>query len=129
LQEPLRFGLQDSKAEVHPGTAHGEVRHFDFTLDVKGASTSPPVFTGVFAHGPPAARFLYLSWKREGTHAAPWGWRIKIPLSGIGWAEIRAAEQPGKCLEANVVGRRPHKTEPITWRVRAVSPPAVTGSA
>jgi hypothetical protein len=52
-------------------------------------------------------------------HAHPWGWRIKIPLSGIGWAEIRAAEKPGKCLVANVLGRRPHTTDAIKWRVGA----------
>ena len=126
LSEPLRFGLQDTKAEVHPGTAAADgTRHFDLSLDVKGTDPAPPVFTGAFAHGPPTGRFLYLSWKREGTHAAPWGWRIKIPLSGIGWPEIRAAEKPGQCLEANVIGRRPHKTEPIKWRLETASvPPA-----
>jgi Family of unknown function (DUF5990) len=27
-----------------------------------------PVFTGTFAHGPPAGRFLYLSWKLVAAH-------------------------------------------------------------
>jgi hypothetical protein len=75
------------------------------------------VFRSAFAHGPPAARFVYLSWKREDTHQHPWGWRIKIPLSGIGWAEIRAAEKPDKCLAADVTGRRPHASEAINWQV------------
>jgi len=122
LREPLRFGLQDSKGEVHPGAMQPDgLLHFHLTLEVKAASDSaPPIFSGAFAHGPPNGRFLYLSWKREGKHDAPWGWRIKIPLSGVGWSEIRAAEKPGIVLEANVVGRRPHKTEAINWRsVRA----------
>jgi len=130
LDEPLRFGLQDANGEVQPGTAKpGGVRHFDFSLDVKGTDAAgPPSFSGAFAHGPPSGRFLYLSWKRAGKHVAPYGWRIKVPLSGIGWAEIRAAEKPGKCLQANVVGRRPHKIEAVKWRLEKApdtpTPPA-----
>lgn len=71
------------------------------------------MFTGAFAHGPAAGRFLYLSWKREGVHEHPWGWRIKIPVAGIDWAKIRAAEKPGKRLAADVIGRGPH-----TFRAR-----------
>jgi hypothetical protein len=119
LDQSLRFGLQDSKGEVHPGiTRPGEARSFDLILEVmEGGDAGQPMFRGAFAHGPPAGRFLYLSWKREGGHEHPWGWRIKIPLSGIGWAEVRAAAIPGKCLAANVTGRRPHASEPINWRV------------
>jgi hypothetical protein len=119
LCEPLRFGLQDSKGNVHAGIAQpGGTQNFDLVLEIKeGAEAVQPVFRGGFAQGPPAGRFLYLSWKREGEPEHPWGWRIKIPLSGIGWADIRAAEKPGKCLAANVIGRRPHATEAINWRV------------
>ena len=96
LPETLRFGLQDAQGEVHPGlTQPGEARNFDFVLEVSEAKDAgKPVFRGAFAHGPPAGRFIYLSWKREGEHEHPWGWRIKIPLSGIGWDEICAAERP-----------------------------------
>jgi hypothetical protein len=119
LDEPLRFGLQDSKNEVHPGiTRPGGSQNFELTLEVsEGGQEGQPVFRSAFAHGPPAARFLYLSWKREGAHQHPWGWRIKIPLSGIGWAEIWAAEKPDKCLVADVTGRRPHASEAINWQV------------
>lgn len=116
--ETLRFGLQDSKGEVHPGATRPDgTLHFDLTLDIKpGAAASEPIFTGPFAHGPPAGRFLYLSWKREGKSEAPWAWRIKIPLSGIGWPEIRAAGKSSGRLEANVIGRRPHASDAIKWR-------------
>ena len=122
LDEPMRFGLQDAKGEVHPGLRKsGNTRHFDLTLEVRGDDKGgPPGLRGPFAHGPPADRFLYLSWKREGKHAAPWAWRIKIPLSGIGWAEIRAAEKPGNCLVANVTGRRPHASAAIQWQIETV---------
>ena len=67
---------------MRPGiAAPGKAKHFDLTRE--SAETGRPVFRGEFAHGPPAGRFLdlsfyYLSWKREGEHANPWGWRIKI---------------------------------------------------
>jgi hypothetical protein len=118
LSEPLRFGLQDAKGEVHPGLeAPGAPRNFDFALDVSG--DEKPVFRGSFAHGAPSVRFVYLSWKRVGEHAHPWGWRIKIPLAGITWDDIAAAEAPGMCLAANVVGRKPHTSQPVTWQVMA----------
>jgi hypothetical protein len=125
LTGPLRFGVQDTNGEVHaPSGTSGETRHFDLALEVRGGDeTSMPVLSGAFAHGPPAGRFLYLSWKREGKHDAPWAWRIKVPLSGIGWGDIRAAEKDGRRLEANVVGRRPHSTDAIEWRlVKSRSP-------
>jgi hypothetical protein len=122
LDEPMRFGVQDTKDGIHPGLIEpGEARPFDLTLDVRGDETNPPVFSGSFAHGPPSSRFLYLSWKREGQHEHPWCWRIKIPLSGIGWTEIRVAEQAGKCIAANVIGRRPHTRDTITWRVEPLA--------
>ena len=122
LDEPLRFGLQDAKGDVHPGLIPpGAPRNFDLVLEVReGDDADEPIFRGAFAHGPPAARFVYLSWRRQGEHDHPWAWRIKIPLSGIGWAEIHAAEKPGKCLSANVIGRLPHSSEPIKWRIEAV---------
>ena len=48
LDEPLRFGLQDSKGEVHPGiTQPGEARNFDLILEVTGdEDAGRPVFRG-----------------------------------------------------------------------------------
>jgi hypothetical protein len=122
VPEPVRFGLQDSKGEVHSGVMRPDgSQQFDFSLEIKGGSDADrPVFGGAFAHGPPTARFLYLSWKRERKHDAPWAWRLKVPLSGIGAAEIRAAGKPGACFEADVNGRRPHKVEAVQWRVGAL---------
>jgi hypothetical protein len=120
LDEPLRFGLQDSKGEVHAGTTPpggAGAQEFDFSVEIREGAAGQPVFRGSFVHGPPAARFIYLSWKREGDHEHPWGWRIKIPLSRIGWSDIRAAEKPGNYLVANVIGRRPHSSEEVTWQI------------
>jgi hypothetical protein len=79
VDEAMRFGLQDARGQVHPGImqANGAL-HFHLTLDVKGqAGAGQPVFGGAFAHGSPAGRFLYLSWKREMIIDAMWVWRIK----------------------------------------------------
>jgi hypothetical protein len=117
--EPVDFGLQDKRSDIHAGKpSKGGRLRFDVELEIRpGASSDPPVFSGPFAHGPPAARFLYLSWKKQGHHAHPWAWRIKIPLAGIGWSFIRQARESGQCVEADVVGRRPHVTEAIRWRL------------
>ena len=119
LNEALTFGVQDVKGGVHPGTVQADGKqHFDVDLDLRTSETDRPVFSGPFAHGSPASRFLYLSWKREEAAAAPWGWRIKIPLAPIGWAEVREAERDGMTLIADVTGRRPHTSEPVIWSVQ-----------
>ena len=117
LDEALSFGLQDVKGCVHPGTAGSDgKRRFALDLEIRKTETDRPVFGGPSVHGPPAARFLYLSWKRREAAAAPWGWRIKIPLSSIGWDEVRETERDGKGLIADVTGRRPHTSQPVIWR-------------
>jgi hypothetical protein len=76
LEERFRFGLQDAKGEVHPGiTQPGTVRNLDLALEVTEGEAGQPVFRGAFAHGPPAGRFLYVGWKREGDH-------VQIPTEG-----------------------------------------------
>ena len=122
VPETLHFGLQDAKGAVHAGVAHGDARRFDLTLDVAGREgvAALPVFRGMFAHGPPAQRFLYLSWKRDGEHEHPWHCRIKIPLGVLGWHEIGQAEQFGRCLVADVRGRRPHSSQPVQWQVETL---------
>jgi hypothetical protein len=117
VAEPVDFGMQDKKSVVHPGKrGKGGVLHFEIDIAVKLASAAP-VFSGPFVHGPPGGRFLYLSWKKRGQHEHPWAWRIKIPLGDIIWALIRQAQKGAHCLEANVVGRRPHSADSVVWRV------------
>jgi hypothetical protein len=122
LDEALRFGLQDKAGEVHAGEARPDgVRRFETVLEIRGADRgAPPVFGGAFAQGPPEARFLYLSWKRPAGAAAPYGWRIKVPLAGVGWDQVEAAEAAGACLETDVRGRRPHETKAIVWRLARI---------
>jgi hypothetical protein len=78
-------------------------------------STGKLAFRGPFVHGTPEARFLYLSWKRKDTSSSLWYWRVKVPLSGITWKDVSLAK-PSEVLEADITNRRPHATDPITWR-------------
>ena len=116
VAEPVDFGIQDKKGETHAGKP-SKGRLLQFNIDIAVTTSGQPVFSGPFAHGPPAGRFLYLSWKKRGRHEHPWAWRIKMPLSNIDPTLIRQAQKPGHCLEADVVGRRPHSSETVVWRV------------
>jgi hypothetical protein len=51
LEEPMQFGLQDAKGEVHPGIRKsGNTRHFDLTLEVSGNDKAGrPGLRGPFA--------------------------------------------------------------------------------
>jgi uncharacterized protein DUF5990 len=118
VSQPVDFGIQDKKGAIHTGKAYKDrLLLFEIHISVKHADT--PLFSGPFVHGPPSGRFLYLSWKKHGQHEHPWAWRIKMPIGGISPSLLRKAQKAGQCLEANIVGRRPHSSEPITWHVGA----------
>jgi len=121
-RRPDAFGLQDKAAVLHPGAAGpGGVLVFDFALQLKAQDTDAPVFTGDFAHGPPAARFLYLGWRdARGAFAR----RLKLPLAGIGWDAVRAARERRAPLVATLVDHHPRATStganvggsrPVAW--------------
>jgi hypothetical protein len=80
---------------------------FDFPLAVgEKRKDGSPNFTGPFAQGPPADRFIYVD---VGTYAGQkgtqWSRRMKIPLQGITWPLIRKAmSKPGNVLSARIPG-------------------------
>src|SRR5215475_14021490 len=116
VAEPVDFGIQDKMGAIHPGKA-SKSRLLLFEIDIAVKRADALLFSGPFVHGPPGGRFLYLSWKKRGQHEHPWAWRIKMALGGISPSLLRQAQKPGHCLEANVVGRRPHSAESLIWRV------------
>jgi hypothetical protein len=105
---PRDFGLQDKSGILHRGEADPDGGlSFELSLEVKPGSSEAPVFVGLFAHGPPTRRFLYLSWRnREGEYAQ----RLKIPLGSIGWDEVRHARSSGEPLVCVLVDRHPQAT-------------------
>jgi hypothetical protein len=115
--EAVRVGLQDRAQEVHEGVRGADgVWRFAGELQVKEAAGGV-VFSGPLAHGPPAQRFVYLSWKRVAGGAAPWLQRVKLPLGGITPAQVAAAGRAGAGLVIDATGRRPHATQPVVWQV------------
>ena len=107
INDPAQFGIQDKDAVLHQGrTDKDGVVAFDFSLELKPGGAAP-VFTGDFAHGKPAERFLYLGWRNaQGAFAQ----RLKIPLGSIGWDQVRQAQETGKPLVAVLVDKTPKAT-------------------
>jgi len=81
------------------------------TLEVSGEIRARPDGTlalyGPDVHGPPAARFLYVTvGVRAGQHDSPWNRRAKIPLTGIPDDVLNAVRvRTGLVLEARIAGR------------------------
>ena len=105
---PGAFGLQDKAEVLHVGTpgARGAVV-FDFTLQVKAMDANAVVFTGDFAHGKPAERFLYLGWRNA---AGAYAQRLKVPLSTITPGQVREAIAQGTRLTATLLDHHPKAT-------------------
>ena len=97
---PHDFGVQDTSNHLHAGAAgEGASLVFDLALEVKQPAGPAPVFLGPLAHGPPAGRFLYLSWRNPtGEYAR----RLKLPLGSITWDDIAAAQRAGAPLTADL---------------------------
>jgi len=102
------FGVQDKAGVLHPGTSRGaHVTVFDFELQVRPGSGDSVVLSGDFAHGPPAQRFVYLGWREPAGNFAQ---RLKIPLSAIAAADVRAAQDRQAPLVATLVDHHPRAT-------------------
>jgi len=123
-RKPGTFGLQDKDGHLRlgmVGASGGTV--FDVSLQVKAGKSGEPVLVGSFAHGPPAKRFLYLSWAEENGTLAQ---RFKLPLTDIKWADIHEASQQQKPLVGVLVDHNPRVTStganiggsrPVCWRL------------
>jgi hypothetical protein len=101
------FGLQHGKEDVQPGVTqpNGTVRCECDVRVKRDPVTKAPNFLGPYAYGTPAARFLYLSWRRE--EGGEWHWirRLKIHLASITWEQIEAVGRTeGSVLEARIAG-------------------------
>ena len=111
-----RFGLQEKKPGdwvLHEGKrrANGD-NVFQCECQVKPRRVDePPDFAGLFVHGKPGGRFLYLSWKPDGWSATEpepaspaFVRRIKLHLRDITWAQIEKAFRTGGVLQATIAG-------------------------
>jgi hypothetical protein len=106
-QPDYLFGIQDKDKNVILGTeiSADELR-FELVLDVKQHTDGTPNFTGAYAHGSLAERFLYLTVKQHD----PTGriiQRIKIPLQTITWEQIeQTIADDSKSLQVSVGGEK-----------------------
>jgi hypothetical protein len=105
--DAVEFGLQDKDRALLSGTANPDGSLiYAFTLDVRRHDDGTPNFTGTFAHGSRAERFLYLS--QPGLKGGTWAFikRIKIPLKSITWAQVQAVlAGEDAALEVTVSGQ------------------------
>jgi hypothetical protein len=117
FEEPYEFGLQDNKGEIVRGARDRMGRFvFDFSLKVKPAANGRPAFTGRFASGPPADRFVYLSWRSipRGVYIN----RLKARLSSVDWIMITAALDSNRRLCADMTDwQLGDSRRNIPWRV------------
>ena len=106
---PGAFGLQDKDAVLHVGTpGPSGTTVFEFSLVAKPhPSSGAIVLSGDFAHGPPAARFLYLGWRNA---AGAFAQRLKLPLAGIGQPLVDAATASSRPLQATLLDHHPRAT-------------------
>ena len=103
----VSFGVQRGHADVTDvQVSSGSDLVFEFPLTVADASSQPVRFTGEFAQGPAAARFVYVnSGTLAGEAGSCWTRRAKVPLSGITPEQVSNALQQGSALAALISGR------------------------
>lgn len=113
----LDVGIQDKHQIVHAGREGKDgARYFECSVEARIDNLTKGLdFRGPFVQGTPQGRFLYLSWKRKTASAAPWYWRIKIPLSGITERDVSSLKA-NEVLMTDITGRRPHSSETIAWK-------------
>ncbi|HEY7337692.1 MAG TPA: DUF5990 family protein [Bryobacteraceae bacterium] len=89
----VRFCLQRGKENLDGATAaEGCDLHFDFALRARLDADGGVRLVGTFVQGPPTARFLYICVGAcAGQLGSPWTRRVKVPLTGITWKQVEAA--------------------------------------
>lgn len=99
----VEFGLQDKQQKLHAGTPlpNGALQ-FDFAVEVQ--TTEGVKFSGPFAHGTKDTPFVYLGLRPRQAGAA-WIKRIKVTLKGITPAQVNAAIENDRPLQATVSGQ------------------------
>ena len=103
--DALQFGLQDTKQHLHAGESlSADELAFDFALTVQRQSDGTANFTGAFAHGPRAKRFVYLTYQARERETWSIFQRIKVSLKAISWEQVEAALATDRVLQAKVSG-------------------------
>lgn len=109
-RQRVEAGLQRGTEVIQSRPLTGDTLELTGELRLKAADAAArrraPVFLGPFTQGPPAKRFVYVTWTGEENGMRGMFRRLKLPLAGITWAQIDAAlGKPGGVLTATVAGR------------------------
>jgi hypothetical protein len=123
-RRPGMFGMQDKEGRLQIGTLGPDgTTEFEFELRIKTGKSGEPTLNGSFAHGPSSGRFVYLAWAEEAGTLAQ---RIKLPLGGIGWDDIRESFEQQRPLVGVLTDHHPRVTSTganiggsrqISWRL------------
>jgi hypothetical protein len=94
-------------ALVPPVRSSPEEVVFEVSAEVRAKPDGTKVLYGLDVHGPPAARFLYVTvGVRAGQFGSPWDRRAKVPLTGISDDLFDLARgRTDVVLEARITGR------------------------
>jgi hypothetical protein len=122
LAMALQRGKADKATLVPPSNRSSDAVVFDLEVAVDGRlPDGRPRLLGLFVQGPPDGRFVYLSVGRYAGQAdSAWAGRVKVPLVGLGWDQIKALSS-GARLAARIAGRSP-KGGPALASVRLLPP-------
>ncbi len=122
----LAIALQRGNAAkatlVAPSSRSPDAVVFDLEITVDGRlPDGRPRLLGPSVQGPPEARFVYLPLGRYAGQAdSEWGGRVKVPLGGLTWEQIKALS-PGARLSTRLSGRSP-KGGPALASVQLLTP-------
>lgn len=101
------FSLQRGQDEiVSPVRSDGSDLTFEAPARVRDdGSGGEPNFLGPFVSGPKGGRFVYIRvGQSAGDHFSPWSRRVKIPLGGITWEQVREAASAKQPISATYAG-------------------------
>jgi len=103
----VAYAVQRGRSELLvPARVTETALVFEFFLTVADVTSHPPRLTGQYAHGPPAARFVYVnSGTMAGQDGSCWERRAKVPLDAIPPALLaKAADRSDVFVEASIRG-------------------------
>ena len=101
------WAMQLGRDQLLPPSKSSPARlQFEVSISVGPSRSGPgPRMLGAAVQGPPSGRFVYLnSGLRAGQLDSCWDRRAKVPLTGITWSLITAAETQGRALAAEIAG-------------------------
>lgn len=114
IEQPLpgvALAIQHGKDGLEQPTATSPAEVvFDFSVRIGTPQPDgTPNFVGPFTQGPAAGRFVYVGVGRQAGQAkSPCDGRMKVPLTGISQAQVKAvAGSSNKRLAVRVPGRNP----------------------